>query len=645
MAVRILLPDNSEKTFDHEPSVLEVAESIGPRLAKDTLAGKVDGEIIDFRQNLKDGTKLEIITTKSPEANEVIRHSAAHVMAQAVQELWPDIQVTIGPVIENGFYYDFYSNDYHFKPEDLEAIEKKMAEIVNRKLDLKKEVWPKAKAIEFFKNLKEDFKVQIIEDLDQEEVSVYFQGDWVDLCRGPHVQNTSQIKSHKVLSVAGAYWRGDESREQLQRIYATAFYDKKDLKKYLHQLEEAKKRDHRKLGKELNLFHFSQLSPGMPFFTAAGSVIYNELVKYLQELYLKYDYQEVITPQLFDTELFVTSGHIGNYKENMYFSNVDEREFSFKPMNCPGHCVLYGMEHHSYKELPYRMADFGRLHRYERSGVMHGLNRVRTFCQDDGHIFCTEEQLQAELVSFMNLLEEVYHKLGLTDYKIYLSTRPEKREGSDAIWDQAEKALEEGLKQMGHSYILQEGEGAFYGPKIEVNVYDVLGRPWQLGTIQCDFVLPEKFQLKYVGEDNQEHRPVMLHRAILGSFERFIGVYIEHTAGKFPAWLAPVQVQILNVTDAQKAYCEELESKLKNSGLRVHFDQRNEKLGYKIREATLKKVPYMMIIGDQELDAKNVSLRLRNGKNVNAIALDEFIASIKNEVRDRQLNSPYEKDN
>ena len=641
-SVSIILPDNSTKEFDHEPTILEVAESIGSRLAKDTLGGLINDEqdVADLRRQLKDGDRLNIVTTKSPESLEVIRHSAAHVMAEAVQALWPDVKVTIGPVIDNGFYYDF-DTDKTFTPEMLEKIEKKMMELIKRNAEVVREEWPAQKAIETFKQMKERFKVELIEDLGAESVTIYKQGEWFDLCRGPHVQKLSQIKAIKLLSVAGAYWRGDETRDQLQRIYATAFNDKKDLKEYLHNLEEAKKRDHRKLGKELGLFHFHPMTPGGPFFTAKGTTIYNQLTNYIREKYVEYDYQEVITPQIFDVDLYHQSGHYDNYRENMYFTKIDERDFSVKPMNCPGHCLLYAAERKSYRDLPWRIADFGRLHRYERSGVMHGLTRVRTFCQDDAHIFCDIADLQKEISQFMKLLAEVYDKLGLSEYQIFLSTRPEKRMGSDEVWDKAETALEHALKEMNLPYKVNPGDGAFYGPKLDIMFVDALKRPWQLGTLQCDFNMPEAFDLGYVGEDNQEHRPVMLHRAILGSLERFIGVYLEHTAGHLPTWMAPIQVAILNVTDRQGPYCQSLAKELSVEGIRVHFDDRSEKLGFKIREAQMKKVPYMLIIGDQELEAKTVSVRLKNGDNKNGIPRREFVDYIREEVKMRTLTSPW----
>ena len=638
--VSIRLPDNSVKTFDHEPSGLEVAQTIGARLANDTLGVRVEGnaDVQDFRLPLKDNSKIQLITTKSAEANEVIRHSAAHIMAQAVQELWPDVKVTIGPVIENGFYYDFDS-PRTFVPEDLEKIEKKMQEIAKRDLDIVREEWTSEKAIEVFTKMGENFKVEIIKDLNVPTVSIYKQGDWFDLCRGPHVPRTGFVKAIKILSLAGAYWRGDEKREQLQRIYGTAFYNSKDLELYLHNLEEAKKRDHRKLGKELGLFHFHPFSPGMPFFTGKGTVIYTQLQNFIRELYFKTGYEEVITPQIFDVELFHQSGHYENYRENMYFMKSDERDFSTKPMNCPGHCLLYSADKYSYRDLPKRMADFGRLHRFERSGALHGLTRVRSFCQDDAHIFCRLDQLQEEIASFMKLLGFVYETLGMNKYKIYLSTRPEKRMGSEEIWDRAEGALAEALKTLNLEYTLNPGDGAFYGPKLDIQFFDALDRPWQLGTLQCDFTLPERFDLTYTGEDNKAHRPVMLHRAILGTFERFIGVYLEHTAGHLPTWLIPEQVRIINVTDRAKPWGEEILAELKKHGVRATFDTRNEKLGFKIREAQLEKIPYMIILGDKEVEARTIALRTRQGQQKESLQLETFVHSLGEEIKSRSLTS------
>lgn len=639
--INITLPDNSVRTFDHEPTALEVAQSIGPRLGKDTLGAKINGssEVIDFRLPLKDGTRLQLITTKSAEAVEITRHSAAHLMAQAIQQIWPEVKVTIGPVIENGFYYDFDS-PFNFTEEHFARIEKTMAEIVKKDFPITRENWPIAKAIEIFKTMKERFKVELIEDLaakGETTVGIYHQGDWFDLCRGPHVQSTGQIKAFKLMSVAGAYWRGDEKNPMLQRVYATAFQDQKDLDQYLNMLEEAKKRDHRKLGKELGLFMFHELAPASPFFTGRGSVVYNQLTNYIRELYLEYGYQEVITPQVFDIELFKTSGHYKNYKDNMYFTKLDERENALKPMNCPCHCLMFGAEKHSYRELPLRMADFGRLHRYEKSGSLHGLSRVRTFCQDDAHIFCSLDQIKAEIVRFIEMLNRIYQTLGMPNYKILLATRPENRMGTDEIWDRSEGALAGALTEMNIPFQISPGEGAFYGPKLEMHFVDAIGRSWQTGTIQVDFNLPEAFDLKYTGEDNKEHRPVMLHRAILGSLERFISVYLEHTAGHLPVWLAPTQVTILNVTDRVNSFCESIMKDLKAQQVRVEFDQRNEKLNFKIREAQMQKTPFMIIVGDKEAEQKSVSIRLRDGSMHNFISWDVAQKIILSTIQQRKL--------
>ncbi|MBX3019824.1 MAG: threonine--tRNA ligase [Bdellovibrionaceae bacterium] len=641
MSIKISLPDNSVREFPTNPTALDVAKSIGSRLAQDTLGVRINGdpEIRDLRLPLNDGDKIELITTKSPDANEVIRHSAAHVMAQAVQALWPDVKVTIGPVIENGFFYDFDS-PRTFNEEDFAKIEAEMKKITSADYPLNKEVWPIDKAIETFEKMGERFKVEIIKDLaakGEKEVSIYHQGPWFDLCRGPHIQKTGQIKAFKVLSNAGAYWRGDEKNPMLQRLYATAFRDPKDLEEYLHNIEEAKKRDHRKLGKELGLFQFHQIAPGSPFFTAKGATIYNELLKYMREMYFKYGYGEVITPQIFDVEMFKTSGHFQNYKDNMYFMEVDERQFATKPMNCPSHCMMFGAERHSYRELPMRMADFGRLHRYERAGAMHGLTRVRTFCQDDAHIFCTTDQLQTEIASFIKLLNEVYAILGMSDYKIFLSTRPENRVGSDEVWDRAEGALSKALEELNLPFTVNEGDGAFYGPKLDIMFVDALKRPWQLGTLQLDFNMPQLFDLKYTGEDNGEHRPVMLHRAILGSLERFIGVYLEHMAGHLPTWMSPTQAIILNVTDRVNESAEAILAGLKERGVRAEFDRRSEKLNFKIREAQLQKIPYMVILGDKEAESGQVSIRLRDGRMINGLSLDAFYKMIETDIQSRQL--------
>lgn len=636
----VILPDNSTKSFEIQPTALDVARSIGPKLAADTIGAVVNGTLCDFRDAIPSGARLEIVTTKHPKALEVLRHSAAHAMAQAVQELWPDVKVTIGPVVDNGFYYDFDS-PRPFQPEDLEKIEKKMKEIAGRDLEITREVWDANVACQTFKEMGEHYKIEIIRDIIKDpQVSVYRQGNWFDLCRGPHVPRTGFLKAVKVTSLAGSYWRADETKAQLQRVYGTAFANQKDLDLHLERLEEAKKRDHRKLGKELKLFHFHQLSPGAPFFAPKGALVYNELIRFIREIYGTSGYQEVITPQIFDVNLYHTSGHWDNYRENMYFMSVDERDFSLKPMNCPGHCVHFAQDQYSYRDLPLRIADFGRLHRYERSGTMHGLTRVRSFCQDDAHIFCRADQIQQEIKSFMGLLNHVYTTLGMPKYKVYLATRPEKRVGSDEIWDNAEAALAQALKDLQIPYEVNAGDGSFYGPKLDINFVDALERPWQLGTIQCDFNLPERFDLSYAGEDNKAHRPVMLHRAILGSLERFIGVYLEHTAGHFPTWLSPEQVRILNITDKQKDYGNALMELLKAQGVRATFDTRNEKLGFKVREAQLEKVPYMVVLGDKEVESQTLTLRARReGTQKSGISIPDFMTLLMKEIKERSIQS------
>jgi threonyl-tRNA synthetase len=642
-AFKIYLPDGSSKDFPNPPTALDVALAIGPRLAKDAVGvvvRRLGTEIQDVRLELSTGDHIRLVTLKDPEANEVLRHSAAHVLAQAVQSLWPDVKVTIGPVIENGFYYDF-DTERAFTPEDLERIEKKMEEIIKGDAPVTKEVWTRSKAIETFKKMGERFKVEIIEDLGEDHVSVYHQGDWFDLCRGPHVQRLGQIKAVKVQSVAGSYWRGDEKKGRLQRIYGTAFTSKEALTQHLNDLEEAKKRDHRRLGKDLGLFVFHPLSPGGPFFTAKGATIYHELQRFIREKYREHAYDEVITPQVFDVDLFHQSGHYANYRENMYFSRIEERDYALKPMNCPSHCLIFASSRHSYRDLPLRMADFGRLHRYERSGVMHGLTRVRTFCQDDAHIFCRMDQIESEIESFMRLLNEVYQTLGMSRYEVFFSTRPEKRMGTDEYWDFAEGALEKALKKLNIPYKLNPGDGAFYGPKLDIMFVDSINRPWQLGTLQVDPNLPEAFGLTYVGEDNGQHRPVMLHRAILGSVERFIGVFLEHTSGRLPTWLSPTQVRVLNVTDGQLSYCQELNHRLQQAGIRTWLDDRSEKLGYKIRDGQTERVPYLVVIGEKEKSAGTVSVRLGQGQLVNNLSWEQFIDGLKQEIGGRLLKSPW----
>ncbi len=563
--MHVQLPDGSMREVPEGASVADVAASIGKRLAKDAIAGKVNGKVVDVYTPVPDGAKVEIITPKSEEGIDTIRHSTAHLMAMAVQELFPGTQVTIGPVIENGFYYDF-GTDRPFSDDDLRAIEAKMTEIAARDLPVRREELSRDEAIKTFEKLGEKYKVEIIQGIPGDEpLSVYRQGEWFDLCRGPHVPSTGRLGAFKLLSVAGAYWRGDERNAMLQRIYGTAWADKEQLEAYLKRIEDAKARDHRKIGKELDLIYFSQFAPAMPNFLPKGAVIYNELIDFVREFYFRDNYSEVVSPLVWDVELFKISGHYDNYRENMYMFEADEREYGLKPMNCPGHTQIYAMERRSYRDLPIRLADFARLHRYERSGVTHGLARVRAFAQDDAHLFVTPEQIEDEIDRELRLIKEIYDTFDFKEVRIALSTRPEKRLGTDEIWDAAENGLKNALEKNGLKYHINPGEGAFYGPKLEFQVTDAIGRPWQLGTIQLDYALPERFKLEYIGADNHEHRPVMIHRAILGSLERFIGIIIEHFAGVFPVWLSPVHAAVLPLSEKFTDYADEVAKKLKGA--------------------------------------------------------------------------------
>lgn len=629
--ISLTLPDGSHLEFPQGTVGSDVVQKIGPRLAKDAIALKLNDEkIVDLMTPLEESAKIRVLTEKDPDALKVLRHSTAHIMSEAVQSLFPKAKVTIGPATETGFYYDYdYSSG--FTPEDLTKIEKKMAEIISTKNTFHRTLIDKKEAIRKFKNMHEDYKVEIIQDIPDEKVSLYQQGEWMDLCRGPHLPHAGWVKAFKLLSIAGAYWRGDEKNKMLSRIYGTAFFSQKDLDDYLKQLEEAKKRDHRKLGKELDLFSFHDVAPASPFFHPKGTIVYHLLVDYIRNLYRSYHYQEVITPQILDVSLWHKSGHYENYKENMYFTEIDERQFAIKPMNCPSHTFIYSSQKRSYRDLPLRIADFGRLHRYERSGVLSGLTRVRTFCQDDAHIFCSLDQIESEIKNVIQMILKVYKLFGF-DYTVSFSTRPsEKRVGSDAMWDQAENALKKVLDSLDDAYQLTPGEGAFYGPKIDFNIKDAIGRTWQCGTIQLDFSMPERFELGYTGSDGKEHRPVMIHRAILGSLERFMGILIEHYAGAFPTWLSPIQAIILNVTDNQATYCKNLYENLREKNIRVELDLRNEKLGYKIREAQLQKIPYMIVIGDKEVQSKMLAIRSRNGQDLGAMSMEDFVQQIKKE--------------
>ncbi|MDE0150892.1 MAG: threonine--tRNA ligase [Bdellovibrionales bacterium] len=637
MSVSIRLADSSVKEFDKEPSVLELAQSISSDLAEKTLGAFINSqeEIVDVRTILKDQDQVDLITSSSPASLEVIRHSAAHVLAQAVQELRPETKVTIGPVIENGFYYDF-DVSRPFTDEDMLVIENKMKEILSRKLSLVKEIWPAEKAIKAFQEMGESYKVEIIKELGESSVSVYKQGDWFDLCRGPHCQHLGQIGAVKILSHSACYWRADENNQALQRIYGTAFHTQKELDDYLKLMEQVKKRDHRKIGKEMNLFYFNEGTAGQPFFKKSGAVIYRQLQNFLREKYEKYGYEEVISPQIYSKDVFVRSGHFDFYKGNMYSIEGENPSF-LKPMNCPGHCLLYKSSKWSYKNLPWRVADFGRLHRRERSGVLHGLIRVLGFCQDDAHIFCSMSQLRDEIESFIQMFQDIYSSLGLTNYQLDLCTRPAQRMGEDQIWDKAEESLSLALKNMKTSFHVSQGDGAFYGPKIDIMFEDSLKRKWQLGTLQCDFNLPKVFNLSFSTKENTIEQPVLLHRAILGSMERFIGIYTEHLSGWFPTWLAPVQVVLMNVSQDQEEYINSLYEKFSSvKNLRVQKDINSESLSYKIRQARNLRIPYMVIVGKKEMESNKISVRSGAGPTAQ-IEVDTFLSNLEKEIIERKV--------
>ncbi len=634
MTLQIELPDGSRREVPQGATPFDVALSIGERLAKKAVAARLDDEFIDVNRPLSRSGRLSLVTLDSADGLEVYRHSAAHLMAHAVKSLFgAKVQVTIGPAIENGFYYDFYSPDYTFSPEDFDRIEAKMAEIAAANLPVEREEIERDKAIEIFRAMGEDYKVELIEDLPNETVSLYRQGEFVDLCRGPHLPSTGLIKAFKLTSVAGAYWRGDERNAMLQRIYATAFPDKKDLKAYLAKLEEAKKRDHRKLGRELDLFSFSEeAGAGLVIWHPKGALLRTLLEDFERREHLRRGYDIVMGPQILRTELWKTSGHYENYRENMYFTEVDEQSYGVKPMNCLAHMLIYKSRMRSYRDLPLRYFELGTVHRHEKSGVLHGLLRVRGFTQDDAHILCTPEQLDGEIKGVLRFVQDVMAIFGF-EYEMEISTRPEKSIGSDEDWERATSALMSALKDSGLPFEVNEGDGAFYGPKIDIKLKDALDRKWQCATIQCDFTLPERFDLMYVGSDGEKHRPVMVHRVILGAIERFIGVLIEHFAGNFPLWISPVQAVVINVTDNQAAYAEQVYRSLQAEGVRVQKDFRNEKLGFKIREAQISKIPYMLIIGDREMESGTVAPRHRSGTNLDSMTPADFVRFVQDECR------------
>jgi threonyl-tRNA synthetase len=631
----VTLPDGSQREFAQPVTVAEVAQSIGAGLARAALAGKVDGRLVDTSFSIATDTTLGIITEKDPEGLEIIRHSTAHLMAYAVKELFPAAQVTIGPVVENGFYYDF-AYERPFTLEDLSAIEKRMAELAQRDLPVQREVWQRDDAVAFFKSIGEHYKAELIDAIPQgQEVSLYREGAFVDLCRGPHVPSTGKLKVFKLMKLAGAYWRGDHRNEQLQRIYGTAWTRREDQESYLHMLEEAEKRDHRKLGRQLDLFHLQDEAPGMVFWHPKGWTIWQEVEQYLRHVLGDNGYCEVKTPMIMDRSLWERSGHWQNYAEHMFTTASENRDYAIKPMNCPGHIQIFNQGLRSYRDLPLRLAEFGSCHRNEPSGALHGIMRVRAFVQDDAHIFCTEAQILPETAAFIDLLQQIYADFGFAEILVKLSTRPDKRIGSDEVWDKAEAALADALAAKGLVYDLQPGEGAFYGPKIEFSLKDCLGRVWQCGTLQLDFALPQRLDAHYVGEDNERHIPVMLHRAILGSLERFIGILIEHYAGAMPLWLSPIQAVVLNISEKQGEYAEQVVATLRSAGLRVEADLRNEKITYKIREHSLSKLPYQIVVGDKEVAANLVAVRTRGGRDLGQMSVEALTRRLLEEIAAR----------
>ncbi|MDN5565830.1 MAG: threonine--tRNA ligase [Psychrobacter sp.] len=638
--VSITLPDGSVKQFDGHTTVMQVAESIGPGLAKATIAGRVDGHLVDASDPIISDAKVEIITAKDNDGVDIIRHSCAHLLGHAVKQLYPEVKMVIGPVIDDGFYYDIFS-ETPFTPEHMEAIEKRMMALIKQDYDVIKKITPRDEVIKIFEERGEDYKLKLINDMPGEDAfGLYHHQEYVDMCRGPHVPNTRFLKVFKLTKMSGAYWRGDAKNEQLQRIYGTAWADKKQLKAYIQRIEEAEKRDHRKIGRALNLFHMQEQAPGMVFWHPNGWTIYQVLEQYMRKVQNDNGYEEIKTPQIVDRSLWERSGHWGNYATNMFTTSSESRDYAVKPMNCPCHVQVFNQGLKSYRDLPLRIAEFGSCHRNEPSGSLHGLMRVRGFTQDDAHIFCTQAQIQKEVADFIQLTLDVYDDFGFTDIIMKLSTRPEKRVGSEESWDFAEKALADALDSSGLDWDYLPGEGAFYGPKIEFSLKDCLGRVWQCGTIQVDPNMPERLDAEFVNEQNEREVPIMLHRAILGSFERFIGILIENYAGWMPVWLAPQQVVVMNITDKQAEACENVVKELKNSGLRANSDLRNEKIGFKIREKTLERIPYMLVLGDKEVESGKVNVRTREGENLGVMSVSEFITLINAAVSEKGRQTP-----
>ena len=632
--VKIILPDGSAKEYAAGTTLGEAVKQLSNSLAKKVLAANVNGELTDLREELVDGSEVAFLTFEEDGGKHTLRHTASHILAQAVKRLWPEAKLAIGPAIDKGFYYDI-DMEHTLTPEDLDKIEKEMSRIVKENLPITKSVMSRQEAIEFFKSKNEDYKVELIEDLPEDAViSCYAQGDFIDLCAGPHVASTGKVKAFKLQSIAGAYWRGDEKNKMLQRIYGTAFEKKEDLDAYLHLLEEAAKRDHRKLGKELGLFVIKEEGPGFPFFLPKGMALRNELENFWREVHHEFDYEEIRTPIILNKQLWETSGHWFHYRENMYTTIIDDEEYAIKPMNCPGGILVYQNEMHSYRDFPLRYAELGLVHRHELSGALHGLFRVRAFTQDDAHVFMLPDQMQSELMKVIELFDRIYSQFGLK-YHVELSTKPDNAMGDDAIWEAATEALRNAIEAKGIPYVINPGDGAFYGPKLDYHIEDSLGRTWQCGTIQLDMNLPERFQIEYVGEDGQKHRPIMIHRACFGSMERFIGILTEHYAGAFPTWMAPVQVKILPISEKHVEYAKELAKQMHRDYVRVEVDDRSEKIGYKIRQAQMAKVPYMLVVGDKEVEEGTVNVRKHGGDELGSVPFEEFFNSIKIEIKER----------